>query len=74
MVGYDNFHISALPQLQLTSVDQDAHTLGAMAAELLIERIEGRTEPVHHTTQPTLVVRGSSLTSAAASPSAMTAR
>ena len=60
VVGYDNFGISALPQLQLSSVDQDAHTLGATAAELLIERIEGRTEPVHFTSEPKLVVRRSS--------------
>ncbi len=60
VVGYDNFHISALPQLQLSSVDQNAHALGGMAAELLIERIEGRTDPVHFTTEPTLVVRRSS--------------
>jgi DNA-binding LacI/PurR family transcriptional regulator len=60
VVGYDNFRVSALPQLQLTSVDQDALTLGATAATLLIERIEGRTEPVHFSTPPTLIVRGSS--------------
>jgi DNA-binding LacI/PurR family transcriptional regulator len=62
VVGYDNFHLSALPQLSLTSVDQDPHGLGAAAARLLIERIEGRVEPVHHTTKPTLVVRRSSST------------
>lgn len=60
VVGYDNFRISALPQVQLTSVDQNAHELGATAAELLIERIEGRTDPVHYMTEPTLVVRRSS--------------
>lgn len=60
IVGYDNFRVSAMPQIGLTSVDQDPHAIGANAAELLIERIEGRTEPVHHTTAPTLVVRASS--------------
>lgn len=60
VVGYDNFRVSALPQLQLSSVDQDAHALGARAAELLIERIEGRTDAVHFTTEPKLVVRRSS--------------
>ncbi len=62
VVGYDNLHVSDLPQLALTSIDQDPHALGAMSARLLIERIEGRTEPVHHTTAPTLVVRRSSMT------------
>jgi DNA-binding LacI/PurR family transcriptional regulator len=68
VVGYDNFRVSALPQLQLTSVDQDALTLGTTAAELLIERIEGRTEPVHFTTAPTLVVRQSSQSAQSAPP------
>ncbi len=65
VVGYDNFHLSALPQIALTSVDQDPHGLGAAAAEQLIERIEGRTDPVHHVTKPTLVVRRSSQTTRA---------
>nr|WP_315226456.1 LacI family DNA-binding transcriptional regulator [uncultured Albidiferax sp.] len=61
VVGYDNFRVSALPQIQLSSVDQDAHAMGSAAAELLIERIEGRTEPVHFMSQPTLFARRSSL-------------
>ena len=60
VVGYDNFHIGALPQLQLSSVDQDAHAMGARSATLLIERIEGRSEAVEFVTPARLVVRRSS--------------
>ena len=59
VVGYNNWPMCSIPQISLTSVDQDPHQLGARAAELLIERIEGRTEPVHFVTAPRLVVRGS---------------
>ena len=59
-VGYNNWPMCAIPQISLTSVDQDPHQLGMRAAELLIERIEGRTESVHFVTQPRLVVRSSS--------------
>ena len=60
LIGYDNWPMCSIPQISLTSVDQDPHLLGARAAELLIERIEGRTEPVHFVTTPRLVVRASS--------------
>ena len=65
LIGYDNWPMCAIPQISLTSVDQDPHRLGMRAAELLIERIEGRTEPVHFVTEPRLIVRQSSLSRAA---------
>ena len=65
LIGYDNWPMCAIPQISLTSVDQDPHRLGMRAAELLIERIEGRTTPVHFVTEPRLVVRSSSLSPAA---------
>ena len=65
LIGYDNWPMCAIPQISLTSVDQDPHRLGMRAAELLIERIEGRTEPVHFVTEPRLIVRQSSLSPAA---------
>lgn len=60
LVGYNNWPMCSIPQISLTSIDQDPHLLGARAAELLIERIEGRTSPVHFVTQPRLIVRASS--------------
>ena len=60
VVGYDNSQLCDVSQISLTSIDQDGHLLGAEAAELLIRRIEGRTEEVHFVTPPKLVVRRSS--------------
>ena len=61
VVGYDDTQLCDFSQVSLTSVDQDAHLLGARAAGLLIQRIEGRGEEVHFVTPPRLVVRRSSV-------------
>ena len=47
VVGYDNSRVAALPQLSLSSVDQSGQELGARAAEVLLERIKGRSDPRH---------------------------
>ena len=60
VVGYDNSDMCNVSQISLTSIDQDGHLLGAKAAELLIQRIEGRIEEVHFVTPPKLVIRNSS--------------
>lgn len=60
IAGYDNSRLCDLAQLSLTSVDQDGPQLGQRAAELLIERIEGRRGEVHFVTPPRLVERRSS--------------
>jgi LacI family transcriptional regulator len=57
VAGYDNSPIGALAPVSLTSVDQAADELGARAAELLLERIGGRTEPRSVLLKPTLVTR-----------------
>ncbi|WP_342239825.1 LacI family DNA-binding transcriptional regulator [Inquilinus sp. OTU3971] len=59
VVGYDNSWVAALPQLSLTSVDQDAVTLGRTATDLLIDRIDGRRSEHHAVTTPQLIVRRS---------------
>jgi LacI family transcriptional regulator len=59
LVAYDNSSIAALPQIDLTSVDQEASLAGRTADRLLLERIGGRTAPIHLSITPTLVVRGS---------------
>lgn len=59
VVGYDN---SALARSQLgglTSVDQPRELMGNLAAEMILERIEGRTDVRHEIVEPTLVIRGS---------------
>jgi LacI family transcriptional regulator len=58
VAGYDNSPIGMLAPISLTSVDQGADLLGMRAAELLLERIRGRTEPRSVRLRPTLVARG----------------
>lgn len=57
LVGYDNTFVAALQHIGLTTVDQHGDRLGELAVEMLIERIDGRTEPRHEVTSPTLVTR-----------------
>ncbi|MFE6487938.1 LacI family DNA-binding transcriptional regulator [Streptomyces sp. NPDC057757] len=60
IVGYNNTAVADLATVQLTSVDQAGHNMGATAARLLIERVEGRRESAVQTSMtPRLVVRGS---------------
>ena len=59
VAGYDDIEIAGHPGISLTTVNQDGERMGALAAELLIERIGGRTEPRHEVIVPELVVRSS---------------
>ncbi|WP_353946532.1 LacI family DNA-binding transcriptional regulator [Streptomyces sp. HUAS MG91] len=67
IVGYDDIEFAAAAAVPLTSVRQPAVTMGALAAELLLEEIEAADRPdgghEHRRVvlQPELVVRGSSL-------------
>ncbi|MEU7836992.1 substrate-binding domain-containing protein [Nonomuraea sp. NPDC049129] len=60
VVGYDNIYMSTIGRISLTTIDQSAQTTGADSARLLLERLAGRVEPVHHVISPRLVVRGTS--------------
>jgi LacI family transcriptional regulator len=59
VAGYDNTRLAAHPNIALTTVNQDGVVMGRMAGRLLLERIEGRTSPVHFSVIPSLVVRRS---------------
>ncbi|WP_435971692.1 LacI family DNA-binding transcriptional regulator [Streptomyces sp. Qhu_M48] len=60
LVGYNNTAVAALAPVRLTSVDQAGHTMGATAARMLIERVEGRRDRAVRTTMtPRLIVRRS---------------
>jgi LacI family transcriptional regulator len=66
IVGYDDIEFAAAAAVPLTSVRQPAVTMGAMAAELLLEEteLEGTDRTHAHrrvVLQPELVVRRSSL-------------
>lgn len=59
LVGYDNTFLSALRHLSLTTVNQPTLAMGRLAVDTLLRRLsDGAREPVHHTLQPELVVRG----------------
>jgi LacI family transcriptional regulator len=60
IVGYDNIYITSIGRISLTTVDQSGHLTGATSARLLLERIEGRSRPVHYVVAPRLVPRGTS--------------
>jgi LacI family transcriptional regulator len=60
VVGYDNIYTSSIGRVSLTTVDQSAHLTGLTAATLLMERLDGRTEPVHHVVAPSVVPRDTS--------------
>ncbi|MFI9581979.1 LacI family DNA-binding transcriptional regulator [Streptomyces sp. NPDC052236] len=64
IVGYDDIEFAAAAAVPLTSVRQPAVTMGALAAELLLEETEAATAASHEhrrvVLQPELVVRGSS--------------
>jgi len=61
IVGYDNTALAAMHHMSLTTVDQPRATLGRIAIQLLLDRLDNvRTDPMHHVIAPSLVVRSSS--------------
>ena len=59
LVGFDNTFISALRHLSLTTVNQPTLAMGRLAVDTLLQRLsDGSGEPIRHTLQPGLVVRG----------------
>ena len=59
VVGYDNSSVAALPLIDLASIDQSGRKQGALAAQILLSRIQGRRVPNHFMLEPTLVRRSS---------------
>ena len=59
VVGYDDSDIAAHPLVSLTSINQSGTAMGEIVVHLLLERIAGRTEPVHEVITPTLMARRS---------------
>jgi LacI family transcriptional regulator len=66
VIGYDDVPIAAHPLVSLSTMDQHGEAMGARAIELLVERIKGRTTPVHDVFEPTLRARASTRASATA--------
>jgi len=61
IVGFDNLDVVELLMPPLTTVQQPAYKLGAAAAELLLQRISGLTEPAHEVVLDTTLVRRASV-------------
>jgi LacI family transcriptional regulator len=57
--GYDDSHVAANPRIGLTTINQDGPEMGRRAAEMLLERVEGRTESRYVEMPTRLVVRTS---------------
>ncbi len=57
VIGYDDTDIAAHPLVSMTSVNQSGTRMGEMVVRLLLERIAGRTEPVHEVITPKVVAR-----------------
>ncbi|MDR4534375.1 LacI family DNA-binding transcriptional regulator [Glutamicibacter sp. PS] len=59
VIGYDNTHLTELLYPSLTSIDQPQAQMGRRAVDALVERGEGRTEPLREFYTPSLVARAS---------------
>ncbi|MBB4504756.1 LacI family DNA-binding transcriptional regulator [Rhizobium leguminosarum] len=57
LVGYDNTGTGGLGPLSLTSVDQNPHEIGTLAAKMLLSRMDGRESVERASITPQLVVR-----------------
>jgi LacI family transcriptional regulator len=60
VVGYDNIAVTGITRLSLTTIDQSGLLTGAAAANLLLERMNGRTTPSRYVIPPRLIVRATS--------------
>lgn len=60
VTGYDNIYVSTIGRVSLTTVDQSGRLTGSKSATLILERLHGRTWPVHYVMAPRLVPRHTS--------------
>ncbi|MFG2941210.1 LacI family DNA-binding transcriptional regulator [Streptomyces sp. NPDC048282] len=60
VTGYDNIYLSTIGRISLTTVDQSGDLTGQMSARLLLDRLGGRTQPVHYVVAPRLITRSTS--------------
>ncbi|MFV0634114.1 LacI family DNA-binding transcriptional regulator [Demequina sp.] len=62
VTGYDDIFAAGLADVGLTTIDQSSEHTGATAAQYLLERLDGRVEPMRHREPPRLVARRTSAT------------
>lgn len=59
LVGFGNSRVGAHDRLRLTSIDVPGRMVGSVAADLLLERLEGRRSRAHRLIQPGIFIRRS---------------
>ena len=64
IAGYDDSHLSTHPRIGLTTISQQGGAMGRRAVQLLLERVEGRTESRYVEMPARLVVRSSTFPAA----------
>ena len=60
VTGYDNIYVTTIGRISLTTIDQSGNLTGASSARLLLERLDGRTQPVNYVVAPRLMARHTS--------------
>jgi LacI family transcriptional regulator len=60
ITGYDNIYASTIGRIALTTVDQSGFLTGSVSAKLLLERLNGRGQPVQYVVGPKLITRSTS--------------
>ncbi len=59
VIGYDDSAVAGLPLVNLSSINQKPTELGRFVSDLMLSRIEGRTEAKHVLVTPEVVLRRS---------------
>jgi LacI family transcriptional regulator len=59
LVGFDDIEMSGLPGVDLTTITQKKDTMGPLAVDVLLDKInmENKVPPIRITLEPTLVIR-----------------
>jgi DNA-binding LacI/PurR family transcriptional regulator len=70
LVGFDDINSAAFQIPSLTTVRQPLDTMGALAGEILLQRIQGGPNPVEVTVNPELIIRESTMPARAREESA----
>ncbi len=60
LVGFDNIEATAIRGVEITTINQKKYEMGATAVEVLIEKIEGKTDAVRQIVLPAEIVIRSS--------------
>ena len=59
LIGFDNIPSTALPRIELTTIEQPKKAMAIQAVEMLLDKIEKGTQGyVHQILMPSLVQRG----------------